>query len=61
VRGTGGQIHCSIDLFDGQATVDIFHGLAGRLHGFESLLVDVGRLDAVYLAFERHDLALGLF
>ena len=60
-RGTGcANAHGLVDLVDGQAAVDFLHGLAGILHGLESLLVYVGRLYVVNLALQRHYLTLGL-
>ena len=40
--------------------MDVLHGGAGVLHRVERLLVDVCRLDGVYLALESHDLRLCL-
>jgi hypothetical protein len=54
------NVHGLVDLVDGQAAVDFLHGLAGVLHGLKRLLVDVGRLDVVNFALERHYLALRL-
>lgn len=46
------DIHCLIDLVDRQATMDLFHGLAGVLHGVQCFLVDIRSFDGIYLLFD---------
>ena len=41
--------------------MDLLHGLTGLLHCQESLLVDVGGFDGIYLLFDGRDLRGGLF
>jgi hypothetical protein len=54
--GMGKDVHCGVDLVDGQIAMNILHGLASRLHGVQGLLVDVGRFDAVDLCFDLGNL-----
>ena len=60
-RGDVSYIHYLINLINGQAAVNIFHSLAGVLHGKQSFLVDVCGLDGIDLIFEHRDLSGGLF
>ena len=54
------NIHYFIHLINCQFAVDLFHGVTGVLHGKESFLVDVCRLDGIDLIFEHRYLSGGL-
>lgn len=59
-RGKG-DLHYLVDLIYGHCAVDLLHGFAGILHGQQSLLIDIRRLDGVDLVFQHGDLSRGLF
>jgi len=48
------DVHCRIDLVDGEATVYLLHSIAGILHSIQRLLVDICGLYAVDFTFECH-------
>lgn len=50
------KVHDIVDLVDCEASVDLLHRRACILHRVERFLVDIRRLNTVYLALERHDL-----
>lgn len=56
----GKGVHGLIHLVGRELAVYLLHGLAGLLHRQQRLLVDIGRLDRVYLLLQRSDLGLGL-
>jgi hypothetical protein len=51
------NIHGLVDLLGPELAVDVLHSHACPLHGEEGLLVDIGRLDGVYLLFDGPDVA----
>lgn len=58
---SGGHcIHCLVHLLGRELAMYVLHRLAGLLHRQERLLVDVGRLDGIYLLLQRSDLRLSL-
>jgi hypothetical protein len=58
--GEQGDTHCLIHLLGRKLAMYLLHRLAGLLHRQERFLVDIGRLDGIYLLLQRPDLRLGL-
>ena len=56
----GAYVHCSIHILHCHLAVDLFHSLAGVLHGDEGFLVDVRGFDGVDLLLEHGYLAVRL-
>lgn len=53
-----GNIHCSLDIVNLHALVDILHGSSSTLHDAQGFGVDVGALYTVDLLLESDDLTL---
>jgi hypothetical protein len=51
------HVHGLVDFLRPKLAVDVLHGHACPFHSQEGLLVDIGRLDGVYLLFDGPDVA----